>query len=124
MIQNFIHNFKDSLFSKFTVYTIITFVLVVPCLSLADGGTLANPLKAESFSDLIAAILQIMIQLGTPIAAICFVYTGFVFVTSEGDPKKLDTAKSMFFWTVIGTAIILGATIILQILQSTVQSLK
>lgn len=99
---------------------IIMGVSVFPVISNAASGTLDNPLKAKSFVELINALLSIVVMIGTPIAALFFVYAGFMFVTAQGEPKKLETAKSMFWWTVIGTAIIVGAEIILVVLTSTV----
>jgi hypothetical protein len=117
-----------NIFNKIVIYIIIVMVLVVPCFTFAftdtpdDGtsGTLKNPLKADSFQALITAILDLMIKLGTPILALFFVYAGFMFVTAQGDQKKLETAKEMFFWGVIGAALILGASVIMTFLNETI----
>lgn len=109
-------------FSKRFISTIMLAVVVVPCITFA--ATLENPLKAQSFTELINSVLEVIIAIGVPIAALFFVYAGFEFVTSQGDPKKLDTAKSMFFWTCVGTALIVGANVVLTILEATINSLK
>ncbi len=119
MKKNFIHNSIKSFFSK-EVISIIIVSAVVPCISLADSGALDNPLKAKTFGELINSILDLILSLGTPIIIFFFIYAGFEFVTSRGDPKKLDTAKSMFWWTVIGAFIIVGARVILSILSNTI----
>lgn len=124
MKRDVIHNFKSRLFHKKAINTIILAVLVAPYISIAASGTLQDPLGGKSFSDLIGAILDIMLIMGIPIAGLFFVYAGFTFVTSQGDPKKLDTAKSMFVWTCIGTGIIVGAKVIMEVLKATVESLK
>ncbi|MDO8492928.1 MAG: TrbC/VirB2 family protein [bacterium] len=120
MNKNVIHKLKESIFYKSLISTIIVSV-VVPCISLAVD-TLENPLKDEysDFPKLLEAFLDIMLALGTPIVVFFFVYAGFMFVTSGGDTKKLETAKSAFFWTVVGASLVLGAKVILSILNSTI----
>ena len=44
-----------------------------------------------------------------PIAAIFIIYSGFLFVTAGGNQSKVDAAKTTFYWTIIGTAIVVGA---------------
>lgn len=124
MNRKIIHRIKSMLFSKGLVSSIMLVVLVVPYITIGANGNLDNPLKTETFSGLIQEILKIITLIGTPIAALFLVYAGFSFVTSQGDPKKLDTAKSMFWWTVIGTAIIVGAQVILAIITATVGSFE
>lgn len=71
--------------------------------------TLQNPINADSFAEVVKRIAQLMAQIGLPIAALFLVWSGFLFVSARGDAKKLETAKSTFYWTVIGTALIVGA---------------
>lgn len=68
-----------------------------------------NPIKAESFGEVIRGFAQLAAQIGLPIAALFLVWSGFLFVSARGDEKQLETAKKTFFWTVIGTALIVGA---------------
>jgi len=123
MKNDFIHTLKSSVFPKTLISSIMLSVFVAPSILLADScppGTLCNPLKTDSFEALIGAILDVIIKLGIPIIVLFLVYTGFTFVTSQGDTKKLDTAKSMFWGTIAGTALIVGAKVILLILQNTI----
>ena len=73
---------------------------------LAD---LKNPLKSNTFADLIKNIAKIVAQIGFPIAVLAIIYSGFLFVTARGNEKQLEDAKRTFLWTIIGTAILLGA---------------
>lgn len=70
---------------------------------------ITNPIKAESFGEVVKGFAQLAAQIGLPIAALFLVWSGFLFVSARGDTKKLETAKSTFYWTVIGTALIVGA---------------
>ncbi len=113
-----------NVFQKITLNIIIVSILLVPLFVGAVSGTLENPIKSSTFGDLVKAILDTMITIGVPVAAFFFVYAGFTFVTSLGDPKKLDTAKTMFMWTVVGTVLIVGAKVIFSLIQSTVDAIK
>ena len=73
------------------------------------SADLENPLKSKTFADLIANVAKIVAQIGFPIAALAIIYSGFLFVTARGNEKQLEDAKRTFLWTIIGTAILLGA---------------
>ena len=92
---------------KLLLFTAI-YAIIRPEAVLADI-TLQNPIKAGSFAEVIQRIAKLMTEIGLPIAAIFLVWSGFLFVSARGDEKKLEAAKSAFYWTVIGTALIVGA---------------
>lgn len=71
--------------------------------------TIPPPTQATAFSDVVLAIADLMMKIGIPAAAIFLVYAGFLFVTARGNETQLATAKKIFMWTVLGTAIIVGA---------------
>ena len=52
------------------------------------------------------------------------IWSGFLFVTARGSDEKLSTAKKAFAYAVIGAAIVLGAFVIEQALQGTVDQLR
>src|SRR3972149_8741316 len=66
----------------------------------------------ESFASLMQSIARLATQIGLPIAALFLVWSGFLFVSARGDAKKLETAKSTFYWSVIGPALLVGASAI------------
>jgi len=39
------------------------------------------------------------------IAVICFVIAGILFLTAQGDPEKLRSARSAFFWGIAGVVV-------------------
>ena len=43
------------------------------------------------------------------IAVICFVYAGIQFLTAQGAPEKLKTAKAAVLWGVVGVVVGLAA---------------
>ncbi|HEY4489493.1 MAG TPA: pilin [Candidatus Paceibacterota bacterium] len=89
----------------------------------ASGETLVNPLKADSLEDLLSLVLKAAVRIGTIILILMFVWVGFLFVAARGSEEKLRTARTAFFWTVIGGLILLGAEGIARVIQSTADTL-
>lgn len=88
------------------------------------GGGLENPLKdIDSLEDLLNAILEAVVRLGSIILVIMIVYVGFKFVVAQGNEEKLQDARNALVWTVIGGLILLGATAISAVIQETAGSL-
>jgi len=82
-----------------------------------------NPLKADDLVEFIHDILGIVVQVGVPLLVLAVVYVGFLFVAARGNSSKLEEAKTAFFWTIIGAAIVLGAFVISTALQNTINQL-
>lgn len=94
----------------------------------ATGGgggaqTLKNPLKFDSLPELISGILNGVVQLGAILLVLMLVWVGFLFVTAQGNPEKVSTARSALLWTVIGGLILLGAEAIAKVVEATVGSI-
>ncbi|MDP3726545.1 MAG: pilin [bacterium] len=92
--------------------------------SQGPGTKLVNPVGFASLGALIAAILDIIVQIAVPIAALFLIYSGFLFVTAQGDETKLGTAKSIFLWTMVGIAVLLGAKILAEVIEGTINQFK
>ncbi len=126
------------IFKKIYKLILITFLLFVSTVNVyatsalpgpvgdsCDSGKFCNPLGSiNSFSDFVAAVLNIVVSIGIPIAALAIMFSGFMFVTAQGDVEKLKTAKSAFLWSVIGTAVLLGSWAISEAISTTVGSLR
>ena len=97
-------------------------IALIPILSFAQ---IQNPLKGGTdIASFVNMILGYVVRIGGVVAIFAFIYTGFLFVKAKGSPKGLDDAKNVFFNTVIGVAILLGAQIISSIIIGTINSLK
>ena len=71
--------------------------------------TIDNPIRANDFKEVVLAFARLLVQIGIPLATIFIVFAGFKFVTARGDPKGIEEAKKMLFWTLVGAAVIIGA---------------
>lgn len=84
-------------------------------------ATISNPLPAiDSLPELVKTILSIVVKVGLPLIAVLFVWTGFKFLTAQGNDQKLTEAKSSFTWTVVGAAVLLGAWVLATLINATI----
>ncbi len=87
---------------------------------------LTNPLAGSGVTDIPSAvnkILTVVIKIALPLIIIMFIWSGITFIFARGNPKKLEDAKRMFLYTIIGTLLILGAWTITNALIGTVNSI-
>ncbi|OJI08684.1 MAG: hypothetical protein COV08_03285 [Candidatus Vogelbacteria bacterium CG10_big_fil_rev_8_21_14_0_10_49_38] len=88
-----------------------------------SGGVLQNPLKADTFLELLDLLLGAVVQVGLVVVTFFIIYAGFLFVKAQGSPDGLKNAKGAIKWTIIGSAIVLGAYAIKEIIYNTVSGL-
>ncbi len=73
--------------------------------SFAKAVMIDNPLQAESFSDLIKAIAEIISSIVGVLAVLMLIIAGIYFVTAAGDPNQISKAKTMVKYAIIGVII-------------------
>ncbi len=88
------------------------------------GPIFDNPLRFNSVRELLEEALKIVGYLGAIAAIFFFIYAGFLYVTAGGDSKKLEKAHATFINTAIGTAILLGTSLIVSVITETVNSIR
>lgn len=82
----------------------IPLLIAHPVLA-ADG----NVAQVENF---IRSIIKVVAGLAGLIATGFFVFGGFVYITSSGNPERLDRAKHTLLYSGIGLAIVIAAFVI------------
>ena len=80
----------------------------IPFFSYAQT-TVNNPLTSNTFTELIGKIAKPMTALGMAAATIAVVYGGWLYVSSGGNEQKINTAKQVLIWSVVGIFILLVA---------------
>jgi len=106
------------------LYIALSVMMFPVNISAADDIAIPNPIEAKSIMDLVKKVLEVVLQIGVPVAALFIVYSGFLFVKARGNPEELKTAKNTFMWVIVGTAILLGAWVLAQGLGATVNALR
>ncbi|MCW9054665.1 MAG: hypothetical protein OQJ98_01625 [Candidatus Pacebacteria bacterium] len=92
--------------------------------SVAAATGLKNPLRnINNFEDFVELLLEAVIRIGLPIAALFIVYSGLLFVTAQGSEDKIKKAKDVFFYTIVGVAVFLGSWTLAKVIQSTIKLL-
>jgi hypothetical protein len=82
----------------------IPFILATPVLAADNDIT-----KTQDF---IRNIIKVAAGFAGLIAAGFFVVGGFGYITSSGNPEKLDKAKHTLIWSAVGLAIVFAAFVI------------
>lgn len=88
-------------------------------------GKIPNPFSVGNniYEVLEQVIRNVVMPLAGVAAVLSFIWSGFLFVTAQGRPEKIKTAKNALMYTAIGTAILFGAWTIAMVIQSTLNQL-
>ncbi len=89
------------------------------CGSGSTSGTLCSPSSYTSFQSFLSAVFTALVKISLPIITVFIVYSGFLFVTAQGNKTKLEVAKRNFLFVIIGALLILAAWILAQIIAGT-----
>jgi hypothetical protein len=78
---------------------------------------ITNPIEATSFGELVGGLLNFLWWIVVALFPLMIVIAGFYFVTAAGDPAKVEKAKGIILYTVIGFFIALLARGLVALLQ-------
>ena len=101
----------------------VSIVLAAGADGSGSGSSLQNPLQFNGITEFIAGALKVMVMVALPIISLFIVYSGFMFVSAQGNTEKLAAARNNFFYVVIGAILILGAWVIATLIGGTVTQL-
>lgn len=87
------------------------------------GGAGQSPCGWTDLLTLGNNILQYMVYVAVPVAAIAFAYAGWLYLSSRGNPSQISKAHGIFLNVFIGLVIVLVAWLVVdQIFKALVQS--
>ncbi|MCX6745536.1 MAG: pilin [Candidatus Parcubacteria bacterium] len=66
-------------------------------------------LTKTSTSDIVASVIKIVLSITGALFVILFIYGGFVWLTSTGNPEKIGKAKKAVSFAVVGALIVVAA---------------
>lgn len=134
-----------SIVSKYIFLFIIMFVLTISVLAQTCESTnpnkptgctpantgikidthINNPIAGiDSLPAFIEAILNFVLIVGVPIVALAIIYSGFLFLSAQGNSEKLTKAKKALMYTLIGAALLLGSYVIASSIKGTVDEIR
>lgn len=70
---------------------------------------LSNPLRTESIPELVGRVITIFTGVSGSLALLMFIYGGFMWIFSGGNPDRVQKGRDVMKWAVIGLAIMFGA---------------
>lgn len=75
-----------------------------------------NPVRAQNFPELIETLAKAIRMVALPLAVVAIIFVGFKFVTAaaSGNANELTKVRQQFWWILLGTAIIVGASVLAQ----------
>jgi hypothetical protein len=85
-----------------------------------------NPVKGATnlYQFIVLIINNLVLPLGGVIAVLYIMYAGFLMVTARGDTKQIEDGRRAFTNAAIGTAILLGAWVIAEVVESTIDQIR
>ena len=76
----------------------------------------ANPCGWNQLVDLARRLLNFMVYIAVPIAAIAFAYAGWLYLSARGNPSQITQAHGIFLNVLIGIVIILIAWLVVRLI--------
>lgn len=96
----------------FGVLALTTVLSAVPALTWAATVTLTNPLSVSNPQAIIGNLIKAIMSVVGSLALLMFVYGGVIWITSFGEPKRIEKGKTIITWAVLGLAIIASAYVL------------
>lgn len=79
---------------------------------------ITNPLTSNTFDELLTKIITFLFWIAAPIASLMIIIAAFVLLTGGGDPKKVNQAKNMIIWALVGFIIIFLSLALINFLKA------
>ncbi len=89
----------------------------------SGNNQLVNPLRFGSFPEFFRGLIEILIIFAIPIIVLMIIYAGFLYVMARGNEEQVTKATRALTYAVLGGLLIIGAELILRIIQGTVNQL-
>lgn len=95
--------------------------------AIGNPGTkngIDNPILYDDLNEFLLAIVDGVVQVGFYLVVIFIIYAGFLFVKARGNEAELKKAKEAFLYTIIGATILLGATVLKNVIVGTINQIE
>jgi hypothetical protein len=78
---------------------------------------ICNPIQACDFSELVDSLINFIFWIALALFPLMIVIAGFYFVTAAGDPAKVEKAKGIILYAVIGFIVVILAKGFIELLK-------
>ena len=98
--------------------TLILTLLLLPVLTSAVE--FQNPLEYGTFDELVTAIISFIFTIAVVVTPLMIIIGAFYLLTAAGDPKRVETGKTIISYALIGLVVILLARAIIYVIKSAI----
>lgn len=110
--------FKKLVFKFSIVLLIYLFVVRLGVVYAGNDALVLNPSPIKDLATVFENALSAVIILGGISSFVMIIFSGFKFITAQGDPKALMAARSSLVWAIAGVAFIIIAWLVLQFIAN------
>jgi len=130
-MQGLLHRISRS--HQLAVFIALIFVVAVFQSGVsfaAEGGGnptsvgISNPITSPSITAFLGVALKSLVNILIPFIVIAYIVVGLMFITARGAPDKLKIAKAALLYVSVGTAIVLGAWVLTEMISSTITAIQ
>ena len=106
--------------NKLFIILAVLFALSSAAPYVSAQASLDSPPTNIDVVGVLNKVAQLLINIAAPIAIIMVIVAGFYFMTAQGEPGKIEIAKKMILWTLIGMAVVLLAEAMVSFIKSSI----
>ena len=99
---------------KYLIHCTVFLLGSLPFLAHAETVHLINPLGITDPRALTGRLIAGVLSIIGSITLLMFVYAGVLWITAQGDAKKVQRGKDIMVWATLGLGIIAGAYVAVQ----------
>ncbi len=78
---------------------------------------ITNPIATSDFSVLVSNFLKWILSVAGALTLLMLITGGVFYITSSGNEQKIETARKMITWTILGLMLILASYSIIVVLD-------
>lgn len=86
--------------------------------------TIPDPLQGKTITQIIAAVMTLLAEIGSGVAVIMVIWGGIQYMTSGGSEQRLGSAKKTILWAIIGAAILWSGKFIIDAIDYILKGVK
>lgn len=93
-------------------------ILIVAFFAISIGarakaeGLFDPPTKSREFGEILQNLADWVKLVGIPVVVFFLILAGIYYVTAQGNEEKLKKAHTILVWTLVGAAVVAGASVI------------
>jgi len=106
------------------IAALILFLNVLPAFAAVDIQTIAGMPKDATAAEFIVYFFNLAVAIGGFIAVVIVITAGIEWMTSEGNPGKVEGAKDKIKNTLLGVAVLIGSYVILNTINPQLNNIK